>query len=147
MAAYKDYVNNLKEFAHINKDLNIFTAESLVADSDINEKGLLKITPASASQPDIETHLKGQERVEANSKSINFTLAKFLRTNSGFITKRDHAAIKEITENLELYILNEPYLAERLHRVYQKRKKEHNEMTKKALMLKELLTDVPASSL
>ncbi len=63
MAAYKDYVNNLKEFAHINKDLNIFTAESLVSDSDVNEKGLLKITPTSVSQPEIETHLKGQERV------------------------------------------------------------------------------------
>jgi len=49
VAAYKDYVNNLKEFAHINKDLNIFTAESLVSDSDVNEKGLLKITPTSFS--------------------------------------------------------------------------------------------------
>ena len=30
VTAYKDYVNNLKEFAHINKDLNIYAAESLV---------------------------------------------------------------------------------------------------------------------
>lgn len=32
VACYKDYVNNLKEFAHINKDLNIFAAESLAVD-------------------------------------------------------------------------------------------------------------------
>ena len=32
IAAYKDYVNNIKEFAHINKDLNIFAAESLSLD-------------------------------------------------------------------------------------------------------------------
>jgi len=41
IAAYKDYVNNLKEFAHINKDLNIFAAESMVVDSDLNERGVL----------------------------------------------------------------------------------------------------------
>ena len=29
IAGYKDYVNNLKEFAHINKDLNVFAVESL----------------------------------------------------------------------------------------------------------------------
>ena len=26
---YKDYVNNLKEFAHINKDMHVFAAESM----------------------------------------------------------------------------------------------------------------------
>ena len=29
VAAYKDYVNNLREFAHVNKDLNIYAAEAL----------------------------------------------------------------------------------------------------------------------
>jgi hypothetical protein len=59
VAAYKDYVNNLKEFAHINKDLNIFAAENLAIDNDINDRGLLTISRASSSQPDIETHLEG----------------------------------------------------------------------------------------
>lgn len=50
--AYKDYVNNLKEFAHINKDLNIYAAEAMFVDGqsfeveDINKGG-------SASQPEI----------------------------------------------------------------------------------------------
>jgi hypothetical protein len=41
IAAYRDYVNNLKEFAHINKDLNIFAAENLIIDSDLDERGIL----------------------------------------------------------------------------------------------------------
>lgn len=148
VAAYKDYVNNLKEFAHINKDLNIFAAESLVQATDYSDKGILKITTTStSSQPEIQTHVNGKERVEANARSINFTLAKFLRSNSGFITARDHRVIKELNENLELYMTNEPYLTDRLHRVYMKRKKELNEKTKKGIMLKELLNEVPSQTL
>lgn len=37
VAAYKDYCNNLKEFAHINKDLNIFAAESLAIGAEWTE--------------------------------------------------------------------------------------------------------------
>ena len=40
--AYKDYVNNLKEFAHINKDLNVFAAESLALDQDMEDKSSVK---------------------------------------------------------------------------------------------------------
>ena len=29
LAAYKDYVNNLRDFAHINKDLDVFAAETM----------------------------------------------------------------------------------------------------------------------
>lgn len=43
VAAYKDYVNNLKEFAHINSDLNIFAAESLVINSEWTENDDLTI--------------------------------------------------------------------------------------------------------
>lgn len=39
VAAYKDYVNNLKEFAHLNKDLNIFAAENLAINLHSSEKG------------------------------------------------------------------------------------------------------------
>lgn len=42
--AYKDYVNNLREFAHINKDLNVFAAESLAIDQDLDDKEFVKIT-------------------------------------------------------------------------------------------------------
>ena len=43
IAAYKDYVNNIKEFAHINKDLNIFAAESLSLDQDLDDKQFIQV--------------------------------------------------------------------------------------------------------
>jgi len=121
IAAYKDYVNNLKEFAHINKDLNIFAAESLVVDSDLDERGILHIKDSSTTQPDIQTHLEGRERFEANQKSIHLTLAKFLRTNSGFISERDRKIVKELNENLKLYMLNDSFMCDQLSRVFNRR--------------------------
>lgn len=55
--------------------------------------------------------------------------------------------MKELTENIELYLLNEPYLGELLHRVYTKRKKELDEEAKQGLMLEELMKDVPKATL
>jgi len=121
IAAYKDYVNNLKEFAHINKDLNIFAAESLIVDSDLDERGILHIKDSSTTQPDIQTHLEGRERFEANQKSIHLTLAKFLRTNSGFISERDRKIVKELNENLKLYMLNDSFMCDQLSRVFNRR--------------------------
>ena len=43
IAAYKDYVNNLKEFAHINKDLNVFAAESLAFDTELDDKQFVQV--------------------------------------------------------------------------------------------------------
>ena len=113
IAAYKDYVNNLKEFAHINKDLNVFAAESLALDQHMDDRELIRVERKSTlSQPEIQKHLEGAERVKANSKSILFTLAKFLRSNSGFISARDRSAVKELLENLELYMFNDSYLCD-----------------------------------
>jgi len=50
-----------------------------------------------------------------------------LRTNSGFVTQRDHEAVKELRENLELYMLNDSHLFDQMHRVYRRRKRELNE--------------------
>ena len=37
--AYKDYVNNLKEFAHINSDFDIFAAENEAVDPEFGTPG------------------------------------------------------------------------------------------------------------
>lgn len=50
--AYKDYVNNLKEFAHINKDLNIYAAEAMFVDGQQFEVKDASIG-GSVSQPEI----------------------------------------------------------------------------------------------
>lgn len=53
VSAYKDYVNNMKEFAHINKDLNIFAAENMAIGSDYTENGIINVKTETSSQPDI----------------------------------------------------------------------------------------------
>ena len=43
VAAYKDYVHNLKEFAHINNDLNVFATENMNVGVDKEEKSILDV--------------------------------------------------------------------------------------------------------
>lgn len=52
-----------------------------------------------------------------------FTLAKFLRTNSGFINSNDHNAVKEMVENLNTYLIHDSYFVSQLHKLYDRRKK------------------------
>lgn len=108
LAAYKDYVNNLKEFAHVNQDLNLFAAEGLALGTHYDETGVIQIE--NKGRLEIQTNLEGLERVGANKNVINLTLAKFLRTNSAFLTSNDRRAVKELTEQLELYVLNDGLL-------------------------------------
>jgi len=42
--AYKDYLNNLKEFANVNKDMNAFALESLAIDKAVEERELLTVS-------------------------------------------------------------------------------------------------------
>lgn len=58
VAAYKDYVNNLKEFAHINNDLNIFAAENLALNSGVSDQGIL-----TSPGPEVITKYRGIRRV------------------------------------------------------------------------------------
>ena len=55
--------------------------------------------------------------------------------------------MKELCDNLDLYMLNEPYLADLLQRLYRKRKGELDEQSKQGLMLEELMKDVPKQTL
>ena len=55
------------------------------------------------------------------------------------MSDRDRSAVKELRENLELYMFNDPYLRDQLQRVYSRRKRELNEVKKQQLMVKELL--------
>lgn len=139
VAAYKDYVNNLKEFAHINKDMNIFAAENLALDANVSEMGLLQIEETSKSGAEIQTNLEGRERVQANVSHINMTIAKFLRTNSAFVSNKDRRALKELQENMSLYVLNDGILCNQLRQLYMRRKREQSELMNKDLMFDEFL--------
>ena len=66
MAAYKDYVHNLKEFAHINKDLNVFAYDNLGIGKEWNPEDNFMAKTKTPSQSEIEQHLRGAERINAN---------------------------------------------------------------------------------
>ena len=71
--AYKDYANNLREFANINKDLNAFALESLAVDQVLADPELAQVTLVNEFAKD---QSEGLERVAKHKDSISFTLAK-----------------------------------------------------------------------
>ena len=46
------------------------------------------------------------------------------------MTQRDHRAVKELKDNLQLYIFNNGALMDQLSKLYNRRKKELNELSK-----------------
>jgi len=52
-----------------------------------------------------------------------FTIAKFLRTNSGFINKNDYKAVDELSKHMDTYLLYDSYLLTSVHKLYENRKK------------------------
>ena len=71
--AYKDYVNNLKQFANINQDLNAFALESLAVERAIEDREVLDVQVTGEFAKD---HSQGLKRVAKHKDSISFTLAK-----------------------------------------------------------------------
>lgn len=120
--AYKDYVNNLKEFAHLNSDMNFLAAEHLAAEDPMGTDKMVSLRP-NASQPEIRTDLEGEERLRANQRSIRFTLGKFMRTGSGFISSRDRRVLKELEENLVLYMTNDHKILMGVRKTYDKNRR------------------------
>ena len=112
---YKDYVNNIKEFAAINQDLNAFALESLAVDKALEDRTIASKTLVSDYAADKTT---GLERVQNHGDSISFTLAKLSRTGSGFLNARDKAAFEEIMGNLELYLFNDTRIFNLLGRIH-----------------------------
>lgn len=112
---YRDYVNNIKEFAAINQDLNAFALESLAVDKALDGKGVAAKTLVTDYAADKTT---GLERVKKHSDSILFTLAKLSRTGSGFLNARDKAAFDEIMDHLELYLFNDTRIFSLLGRIH-----------------------------
>ena len=109
--AYKDYLNNLREFAEINKDLNAFALESLSIDKAVEERELLTVELQSRYSKDQSF---GAKRVANHRESISFTLAKLQRTGSGYLNDRDRAACKELKEHMETYMLNDSRIFDQL---------------------------------
>lgn len=113
--AYKDYVNNLKEFANINSDLNAFALESLAVERAMEDRDIIT---ARIHNDYTRDHSIGIERVATHKDSISFTLAKLQRTGSGYLNERDKAAYAELTKHIELYMLNDSRIFDQLSIIY-----------------------------
>lgn len=52
-------------------------------------------------------------------------LAKLLRRHASFLNARDEAALKELVNNFETYVLNDVNILERVNRVFRQRLSEN----------------------
>lgn len=101
LEAYKDYVNNLKQFAHVNKDFEIFARDNL-ASNDPEMRELISV-PFLNSQGDLQTH-EDIARFNLKCEDIYNTLRKLRRDASGFLTSRDKELMQELMKNMRGYL-------------------------------------------
>ena len=87
------------------------------------------------------------ERVKANGPSISVTISKLLRKSAAYLNFRDRAALKELKENMALYISHDMLLADKLRKLYHHMKKQRVLEKKHADMLIELKNDLPIALL
>jgi hypothetical protein len=135
---YKDYVNNLKEFAHINKDMHVFAAESMAIGTNPEQRQMTTVS----YQPDVDMSLEGSERVEKNAQSILWTIRKLMRSGKSWISNRDRRAVRELEENMKLYMINNEQVLFDLRRLYTKHKRDSFEVEKHMDAFKELNYDM-----
>lgn len=97
---YKDYVNNLKEFASVNDEMGIFAIDNFNADKMYaTEDNVLVTSRAAYADGSV-----GLERVKRHRDKIMFTIAKMLRTGYVGFNSDDTAAIEELKQNFGLYM-------------------------------------------
>lgn len=119
LEAYKDYVNNLKQFAHVNNDFEIFARDNL-ASNNPEMRELIQINFKQGgglqSQEDIA-------RFNLKCEQIFNTLRKLRRDASGFLTAHDKSNIKDYVTNMRDYVRHVD-LYEQTKGLYDKRQQE-----------------------
>jgi hypothetical protein len=119
--AYKDYINNLKYFAHVNKDFEIFARDSLASNKpEMRELIEIKFKDGEGEGP--ENMALFNHRCE----EIYNTLRKIRREASGFLTKRDKEILADFQKNARNY-LRHVYVYEMVKGMYDKRQLEIKE--------------------
>ena len=100
LEAYKDYINNLRQFAHINKDFELLAKDSLHVD-----------LPEYRQMVEIEFKSNGSlERPEdiklfnERCQELYNTLRKLKREAAGFLNKRDKQLVEEFVKNPRAYL-------------------------------------------
>lgn len=97
--AYRDYVNNLKAFAHVNQDFEIYARDSLKV-TDREYRAILDMGPENETAEEKQLRVTRLIKV----KDINNVLRKLRREAASFINDKDRAIVKEYMENMAAYL-------------------------------------------
>jgi len=100
MEAYKDYINNLRQFAHINKDFELLARDSLNVDLP-EHRQLIEISfkkNGSLERPE-DIGLFNERCQELYN-----VLRKLKREAAGFLNKRDKQLIEDFTKHPRSYL-------------------------------------------
>lgn len=117
--AYRDYVNNLKAFANINQDFELYARDSLKVD-DKEFRSIL------TGGPDNETAEERQLRLTRliKVKEINNVIYKLRREAASYLTDQDRAVIKDYIENMAVYMELDLENQQLIRTMYKDRKEE-----------------------
>lgn len=125
LEAYKDFVNNLKQFAHVNKDFEIFARDSLTT-NEPEQRELIEIRFKTQREGGGLANAQDITRFNVRCEEINNMLRKLRREARGFLTARDKELAEDLIKNLRDY-LRHIDLYEMVKGVYDKRQLEIRE--------------------
>lgn len=119
--AYKDYLNNLKQFAHLNNDFMLFANDDMKI-SNIEHREMVTIIDPDSGKV---THKSGfadeNELFDAKCKMVFNTLGKLRREAAAFLSKDDKNTMEEFFNNLREYIIGNIDIFEIVKVIYDKR--------------------------
>lgn len=98
--AYKDYINNLKHFAHVNADFEIFAQENMKLE-DSEYRTLLMLNGKSFTNP---LELTEEERTRLRTDEIYNTLRKLKRSHNSHLNDKDRANLSDFMKDIRKYI-------------------------------------------
>ncbi len=108
---YKDYVHNLKMFAHINEDIQILARDSMLTDTLPDQKAIIEMEAEGFKGKEV-----GLERALKHADHVSVALAKLMRKNYVNLNKRDEAALDDLVANIESYVSVSLTILEQLRR-------------------------------
>ena len=100
LEAYKDYINNLKQFAHLNHDFEIYARDQLLFINDPKYKQIVEARNDEAT-PEL---MNEAAQFKYNCENIVNTLIKLRRKANGFLTKKDIRNLEEFRSDMRKYL-------------------------------------------
>ena len=123
--AFKDYINNTKEFAKVNNDWEIFGKEDLSHPPGIFVGGRAEKRYASVvNGEDIIEKKTVDAQWAERTKRVQVLVIKLLDKGRSQIFDKDYAIIDEFASNPEEYLSRDGNLAIDLKKLYEKRKQD-----------------------